>query len=322
MTQAPASAAKPSPSASRGHEGSAAPQLTGRGMLMTWLLSVLAHILIFGFMFVVPWVSSMLPDANEAPIPLAQLVGDPDTPSFSTAATHEFDDKPLGETTEIVPVDPKHFADPTESPVTDSPDFGIIGIGEGGGDSPQFGLGGGAEAGPSFFGLGQSATGARRIVFVVDKSGSMTDSFDMVRRELLRCVGELGRTQKFHVICFSQRTEDRPAFEENPPRRLVSAIESSRRELAQFIAGVRPEGGTEPSPAMRRAFDLEPDLIYFLTDGDFDPKLLGELIHLNRDKRVRICTIAYMSPDGSERLKQIAREHRGEFKYVTERDIP
>jgi hypothetical protein len=252
-----------------GHEGSAAPQLSGRGMLLTWLLSVVAHVLIFGFMFAVPWVSGMLAEVPDAPVPMAQLIGDPDKPSFSDSATLEFDENPLGETTEIVPIEPKPFADSSEVPITTAPDFGIIGVGEGGGDAADFGLGTSAEGGPSFFGLGQSATGARRIVFVVDKSGSMTDSFDMVRRELLRSVGKLTRSQKFHVICFSQKADDRPAYEENPPRRLVSAIESSRKELATFIAAVRPEGGTEPSPAMRRAFDLEPDLIYFLTDGDF-----------------------------------------------------
>jgi hypothetical protein len=72
---------------------------------------------------------------------------------------------------------------------------------------------------------------------------------------------------------------------------------------------------------MERAFQVRPDLIYFLTDGDFDPALVERLRVLNRDEKVRVFTIAYVSEGGRILLEQIARENDGDFRFVSEHDI-
>jgi hypothetical protein len=198
------------------------------------------------------------------------------------------------------------------------PGIPIIGIGggaSGGGGESGLGLGGGA--GPEFFGLGATAPGVRTIVFVVDRSGSMVGTFAAVRAELKRSISALRRSQKFHVIFFNSGDPI-----ENPPMRPVNAVDANKREFFEFLDNVTPGGGTRPERAMRRALALEPDLIYFLSDGLFEAELLDRLDEWNRTRHTKIYTIAYLDQSGRKLLESIARQHGGEFKFVTEDELP
>ncbi len=115
-------------------------------------------------------------------------------------------------------------------------------------------------------------------------------------------------------------TTYRPPLE-NPPKRLVSAIHAHKRKAFRFLENITPGGSTDPTLAMRRAFKVQPDLVFFLTDGQFDPKLLNTLDGLNRNRDVRIYTIAYVNQIGAALLERIAREHNGEYRYVSEDEI-
>jgi uncharacterized protein with von Willebrand factor type A (vWA) domain len=130
-------------------------------------------------------------------------------------------------------------------------------------------------------------------------------------------VSALRRSQKFHVIFFNA---GEPL--QVPPRRPVSAIQARKEELFRFLQSVEPKGSTDPGPAMRAAFMAQPDVIYFLTDGEFDRNLLPKLDRWNRDRQVKIFTIAYFNRAGAALLEEIAREHGGEFRFVTEHDLP
>lgn len=146
----------------------------------------------------------------------------------------------------------------------------------------------------------------------------MIDSFIFVQAELRRSVLALRRSQKFHVIFFNSG----PPME-NPPKRLVSAIDAQKELFFKFMATVIPRGDTKPERALQRALALKPDLLYLLSDGiDFRPALLRKLDEWNNDRRSKIYTIAYLDQTGSELLERIAREHNGEFKFVSEDDLP
>ena len=111
---------------------------------------------------------------------------------------------------------------------------------------------------------------------------------------------------------------------QDPPKRPVSSIKAHKRAAFEFIDRVNPVGGTDTRPAMRRAFALQPDVIYFLTDGEFNAvltDLLDILDKLNRKRRVRIFTIAYVSQEGAPALQRIAREHNGEYRFISEDEI-
>jgi hypothetical protein len=144
----------------------------------------------------------------------------------------------------------------------------------------------------------------------------MMTTFEAVRQELRRSIEGLRRSQRFHVIFFNAG----PPLE-NRPKKLVPATASQRNRLFEFLATIQAEGSTDPIPAMERALAVRPDLVYFLTDGDFDGLLLEKLRQWNRHKRVRIFTIAYVSETGREKLEEIAREHNGEFRFVSDDEI-
>ena len=287
-----------------------------RPALSAWLASLLLHAVLFLAM-----LALVFPYAPAAPvretITRAELIGDPDGATSSLSPLSELPTHRSTPDATQPRIQPRQ-ADPLSGlqSIKKRP-VPIIGIGTGRSDFSRFGLGVGGGGGPEFFGLGGTARGVRRIVYVVDRSGSMLGTFDIVRRELKRSVNKLRRSQKFHVIFFNSK----PPVE-NPPRRLVSAIQAHKQQLYEFLDRIMPDGGTDPAPAMRRAFATEPDLIYFLTDGEFDKTLLPKLGRWNEDRAVRIFTIAFFGAGGVDRLEKIAREHNGEFRFVTEDDLP
>jgi hypothetical protein len=170
-----------------------------------------------------------------------------------------------------------------------------------------------AGSAPAFFGAGAGGKAVTNVVYVVDRSSSMLDTFDFVRAELTKSISSLRRSQRFHVIFFNAG----PLLE-NPPERLVHAIEGNRKAFFEFLETVTPTGSTDPLPAMYRAFELKPDLIYLLSDGlKFPPDILQRLDVLNRSRDTVISTIAYLDPLGRQILEQIAREQGGEFVFVS-----
>lgn len=300
-----------------GHAGSASTTLSGKVVLGVWLLSVALHALFLALMFLVvfPYTTKAAP---ELPLAHVDIVGPIDAPPLaappkSRVSSETGSPDPLQ--THVKPAAPESLQDLT---VSRKPELSIIGIGSAGGDFSSYGLTAGRGPGPEFFGLGGGAArGARRIVYVVDRSGSMLDTFVYVRQELERSINALRRSQKFHVIFFNT---GEPL--ENRPKQLVSAIKAQKSAFFEFLQTVYPEGGTQPERAMRRALNVEPELVYFLTDGLFDPSLVEKLDQWNRGRHVRIFTIAYFDRSGAALLERIAREHGGEFKFVSEHDVP
>jgi uncharacterized protein with von Willebrand factor type A (vWA) domain len=203
----------------------------------------------------------------------------------------------------------------------------VIGIAGGGsgGASADFGLTtGGSGAGPKsrFFGSGGNAY---HIVYIVDSSGSMLESFDLVRKEMLKSISRLSPAQTFHVIFFVSGPP-----KENPPRQLVYADEAAKRGAADYLKTIQPAGGapTNPLDAIRRAFDVlrrtpntkKGKLIYLLTDGEFHDNLEVRTVvaELNKDKSVHVNTLIYVfqNPDFEKVMRQIAEDNGGKYKFV------
>ncbi|HUU10231.1 MAG TPA: VWA domain-containing protein [Phycisphaerae bacterium] len=163
---------------------------------------------------------------------------------------------------------------------------------------------------------GPSVEGVRKIVYVVDRSGSMGDSLDVVKVELKRSLTELGDDAEFHVIFYSSGP---PA--EMPTRRLVPATERNKELACEFIDHVVAQGQTDPSQAIRRALAAGPELIYLLTDGEFDRAIIDLVRHENAGRNVRVFTIGFVYRAGEEILRQIARENHGEYKFISRDDL-
>jgi hypothetical protein len=98
-----------------------------------------------------------------------------------------------------------------------------------------------------------------------------------------------------------------------------------KRKAYDFLDKTAPHGSSDPIPGLKAAFAAQPQLIYMLTDGDFpnNAQLLEELRKLNKDKKVKINTIAFMDrgEEYEKLLKQIADENGGLFKFVSDTEL-
>lgn len=208
--------------------------------------------------------------------------------------------------------------------------FAVSGSGSAGssaGGGQWFGGGGGSG---KFFGVGGTGGGgggsAYHFVFVIDRSGSMADTFEGVKNELITSVSKLGDVQDFHVVLLGEGA----VALENTPRKLVPATKENKEGFLDFIEKVVARGGTNPIPALTRAFDTldhassKPGkVIYLLTDGAFsdNEKVLALIRDRNKKKDVFINTFLYAAPKdneagAAETMKKIASENHGLFKQV------
>ncbi len=295
--------------------------MAGKAILAAWILSILYHAVLFVVMYLLPWLAGMAKPVSDAPIPTADLLSPVETKvTMNQPSTAPKAEQILPDPMSSMTFKPDKFERLDSIGTVKPNDLNILGVGTGGSDQIDGGfsmpIGG---SGPNFFGLGEGARGARNIVYVVDRSGSMLNTFQGLVKEIKESVNGLRRSQRFHVIFYNSG----PPLE-NPPRKLVSAIRSQKRNLFRFLDEISPMGGTDPRPAMRRAFAVEPDLIYFLSDGEFDEhaeSLMSMIDKLNRGRLVRIFTIAYVNQHGGAVLERIAREHNGQYRFVTEDEI-
>jgi hypothetical protein len=166
---------------------------------------------------------------------------------------------------------------------------------------------------PAFFG---DDIRANSIVFVVDRSSSMREGLDNVKWELARTIDALTRGQRFQVLFFSSG-----APLELPGRRLIDATDDNKQRAREFLDAVLPSSGTDPLAAIRRAFALRPDVIYLLTDGEFEPPVVGLVKGLDPERRVRVNTIAFLQDEGAAVLKAIAAETGGTYRFVRQGDL-
>lgn len=222
---------------------------------------------------------------------------------------------------------------------------GIGGMGGDGGPPAPYGTpGGGTQAGlkSSFYGTGGNAV---RIVYILDRSGGMLTSFDDVKRTANESIGRLLPIQQFAVImCGVIDSDPQNRGTYVPPslvggvRALLPATLENRRKVATAMDSVVAKGQNDDllkpfEDSFRQAFELKPQLIYFLTDGAFDPSLLAAIKKMNAGNRVRINTIAFggsKEKPGSDlgtlvewrrQLQVLAKEHGGMYKWVPDEEM-
>ncbi len=212
-------------------------------------------------------------------------------------------------------------------------------LGTGGGAGPAesgglgSGLGGAARLGEG--GMWGMRFRARKLVYVVDFSGSIIVAVDVLKRELKRSISGLKPDQSFNVILFYSAgggVDERLRTEQFRPQ-LEPATDATRRAFFEWIDAKAPRGQTEPREAIQRALELEPEVILFHSDGFFDESVVPEIARLNR-RRVQVHCLVFdelllkdasdlppKASEGAERMKRIADQNRGQFKIVTGKDL-
>lgn len=157
-----------------------------------------------------------------------------------------------------------------------------------------------------------SGGNAYQVVYLVDRSASMIDSIEPLKRELKRSISGLQPMQKFHIIFFSA---GKPA--EGPAGELTWATDRNKEKYFKFIDSIGAQGQTDPQWALQRALELKPDLIYLLTDGIFSEKIAEKIIEGAKAHKIKINTIAYVWESGGSLLRRIAEQTGGIYKFVS-----
>jgi hypothetical protein len=189
------------------------------------------------------------------------------------------------------------------------------GTGSGGGGGPA-GSGGGSGGGTksSFFGIHADA---RRVVYVVDASTSMNRPYDgeaktrfgQMKLELAKSILSLKPEQQFFIIFFNEHPIPMPA------NAMANAIGENQQQYLTWMASVPATGLTDPRPSITLALSLNPDVVYFLTDGAFPRDVQSDLSKL-RQQSVQINTIAFGDIKAEKSLKPLAMRNRGRFAFV------
>ena len=182
--------------------------------------------------------------------------------------------------------------------------------------------------------VGLRASNARRIVYVVDASGSLVGSFPQIVEELRRSLMKLDPRQQFGVIFF-QRGE---AVTVPPGGALQPATPERLAEAVQWIdTKMIPTGRSNPLAALEAAMALKPEVIFLLSAditgaGDYEiseKTLMEALDRLNprdpatRNRPVRIQCVQFLDPDPSGTLERLAREHGGAegYRYLGRKEL-
>lgn len=160
---------------------------------------------------------------------------------------------------------------------------------------------------------------AKRVVFVLDTSGSMRGlPMEAAKAALLKTIESLPEAVNFDVVMFDKTTDVWSP-------RLIPASLPAKQNAAQAIMSRGMGLGTASLAALNAAYNLNPEVIYFLSDGeptDSQPTVIVEsMSERNRTRRVTIHTIGVVTQrNGGAGLtyfmKPLAENNYGKFQLV------
>ena len=289
---------------------------------MPWVISVFFHLGLALIFFLLVMIAQAEDIKKSAIVPSAIFSEDPggsisqgDTTKLQKQTQRHRKVKASGDSERELEV-------PSEGETGEASDLIGAASGAGGGTLADYGLTDGSGKGPrsGFGGLGGNA---HHVVYLIDRSGSMFDTFNAVKREIADSVGKLHPVQDFHVIMFS---DGDPL--EKKPMALTPPSDTYKRALGLFLETVKAEKRTNPIKGINRAFDVlakanrrPGKIIYMLTDGAFpDNEAVLETIRTRNSKRdVLINTFLYgwNPPIAVKVMTQIANENGGQYRYVS-----
>lgn len=182
---------------------------------------------------------------------------------------------------------------------------------------------------------------ANSVVVVVDVSGSMiggeksVKTYEVLEREVGKLIKELGEMNSFGLVVFSRDAEPyKPA--------LTRATREEKERANNWLKRMSPEGAREPRASeekkafhkgtradlgLQRAFEMQPDAIFFVSDGEptgANPAQILKQVdaaQANRPQRVVVHTIAYLADSGQPFMRDLAQKNGGNFREVNPKDV-
>lgn len=215
------------------------------------------------------------------------------------------------------------------------------GMGFGNGAGSGMGGGGGAGGGFSFFGFRGAG---KSLVFVIDISGSMVQgtkdrhSYDRLEDEVIKALKPLGAQAQFNIITFAGQPftyhstmvsasmgEKEKAINwlksYSPCNLIPKGVEKGNGKIWTSPEG-RRHAGTGSNKALERAFELKPDTIIFVSDGEptdaKPPQILKDVAEQQGKlgRKAVINTFAYKADGGEDFMEKLAKQNGGEFKNI------
>ena len=190
-------------------------------------------------------------------------------------------------------------------------------------------------AADAYSGCGQlyGLPGAERVVYLVDASGSLVDTFPFMLDELRRCITSLQPEQSYAIVFFRGAE-----VVEVPPLGMHKADTHALSRTVRWLDPQRksliPRGPARPDAALRRAFAYQPDAIVLVSDdltGRVDPegerlRLLQLITSVNLNHTViHTAQLRHRdplaTPDRMGTLELIAFTTGGTHRYIREADL-
>ena len=169
-------------------------------------------------------------------------------------------------------------------------------------------------------GLAAKKTVAKDLIFVLDRSGSMSgEKIEQAKSALESCLNGLNAEDKFEIIFFS---DDVAQYR----REVVKASSNTVREAVQFVKEIEAEGGTNINEALLAALELikpddRPKYVIFLTDGlpTVGTTDVGKIVeHVNQanTKKARLFVFGVGYDVNTRLLDRLSAENKGTAEYV------
>lgn len=296
-----------------------------------WAVSVLLHVLLIFVAVVATWTVVSLQREREPVVIVADFEAmsfQPLSPArMNAAAQGASSSSASGAEMLDVPLDSTPGFETGATDLMPMPELGGAWDVAGGRGELEGGMGDGMGGEKAEF-LGLKGSNARRVVYVIDASGSMMRALQIVVDELERSLERLSPEQSYGVIFF-QRND---ALVVPPGGRLVAATLENKMRSMRWIRADRnviPAGRSNPIKALERAMALDPDVVFLLSEnitgsGEFEidqKDLLGLIEKLNPAdaktgrRPTQIKCIQFLDADPLDTLRKIGELHGGEGGY-------
>lgn len=272
------------------------------------------------------------PELTEAvSIETLELLAEAETEDSSLATTplQELASASSADQLTMVDVDVALPTSPADANGTGTNGLAALGNSQGTGTGDAAGNGQGTKKGDGRVGFFGSTAEGMSFVFIVDCSGSMNTltapaprlpqipRFRRAVLELYSALGQLGPKQSFHVMLYNHTTF--PMYFPRGINTLVPASPQTVTLTRNWLGNSMPMGGTDPREALKLALQMQPDVIFLLTDGEIPDESRAVALQFNQESRSAIHTIAIGGGRGSrghQILRQIAADNRGRFRWV------
>ena len=164
-----------------------------------------------------------------------------------------------------------------------------------------------------------------RIVFLIDKSGSMYGGqLEMAKNALFKSLQAMNGKGNFYVYFFNSFSDAMRLDETRSPV-MLEANTANIAKVGDWIDSRLARGGTNPSDSLKSAFTHKPTELFLLTDGEFrirkgDPRVSELIQSLNSGKETKINTLAVGDPlrgtTAEASLMIIAKENGGTYTFI------